>query len=71
MKNKTVIISAAAGTFLIGLTGGCEKSPRPEETRPVAWWEANAANSKAFRRGTSQPKYDATPNQNASLPRTM
>jgi hypothetical protein len=70
MKNKTVIISAAAGTFLIGLTGGCEKSPRPEETRPVAWWEANAAERTAkLEECTSQPKYiDATPNcKNASL----
>jgi hypothetical protein len=70
MKNKTVIISAAVGIFLIGFIGGCEKSPRPEEIRPVSWWEANTAERAAkLEECKSQPKrIDATPNcKNASL----
>jgi hypothetical protein len=70
MKDKTVIISAAVGTLLIGLIAGCEKSPTPEETRPVDWWEANAdARAAKLEECKTQPKYiDATPNcKNASL----
>ena len=64
MRDKTVIVWAAAGSLLIGLIGGCEKAPPPEEVRPIDWWEANAAERAAkLEECKSAPKkLDATPN---------
>jgi hypothetical protein len=64
MKDKASIVSAVAGALLIGIIGGCERPPTPEEVRPADWWEVNAAERAAkLEECKSNPKIiDATPN---------
>ena len=64
MKDKAFIVSAVAGALLIGIIGGCERPPTPEEVRPIDWWEANSAERAAkLEECKSNPKIiDATPN---------
>jgi len=64
MRDKTFIVSAAAGAFLIAVIGSCEKPKPQEEVRPVDWYEANAAEraAKLEECKSSPKKLDATPN---------
>ena len=63
MKDKTIVVSAAASALFITLAG-CDTRKAHEEVRPVDWYESNPAErtAKLDECRASAGKLDATPN---------